>query len=215
VSVPRISVTGQPLPSARIVSAMVHRDLGYHDQAITTFLPAWGQMIDHDMARGADTIDPKTRAEPNCCQVQDPKQRHPACFPVEVPQDDPFYSKFRLSCLNLVRTATGLKDFCRLGKEMLNSFPLEPFNKLIFVNEGARGGLNAVSSYLDASHVYGLTEDVAISLREMRGGLLRTNKDLRSKGLKDLLPPKTVDPDQNCNRPSPDKFCFLAGKNRY
>jgi len=127
VSTPRVSVTGQPLPSARIVSAIVHRDLGYHDHAITTFLPAWGQMIDHDMARGGDTIDPKTRAEPECCQVQDPKKRHPACFPVEVPKDDPFYSLFRLSCLNLVRTATGLKDYCRLGKLATKPFSLRIF----------------------------------------------------------------------------------------
>ena len=56
MSTPRVSVTGKPLPSPRIVSALVHRDLGFHDHAVTTFLPAWGQMIDHDMARGADTI---------------------------------------------------------------------------------------------------------------------------------------------------------------
>ena len=55
ISLPRISVTGQQLPTARYVSAFIHRDLGYHDHAVTVFLPAFGQLIDHDMASVADT----------------------------------------------------------------------------------------------------------------------------------------------------------------
>jgi len=69
-----------------------------------------------------------------------------------------------------------------------------------------------VSSFLDASHVYGLSDDTARALREMKGGLLRANTKLRSKGLMDLLPPKTEDPDQNCVRDNKNEFCFLAGK---
>lgn len=55
ISLPRISVTGEQLPTARYVSSYVHRDLGYHDHAVTVFLPAFGQLIDHDMASGAET----------------------------------------------------------------------------------------------------------------------------------------------------------------
>lgn len=64
---------------------------------------------------------------------------------------------------------------------------------------------------MDASHVYGLDAETARALREMKGGLLRTNTKLRSKGLMDLLPPKTEDPDQNCVRDNKNEFCFLAG----
>lgn len=49
---PRVSVTGKPLPSARAVSAAVHRDFNFHDHAVTTLLVSWSQMIDHDMAFG-------------------------------------------------------------------------------------------------------------------------------------------------------------------
>lgn len=52
---PRISVTGEQLPTARYISSTIHRDLGYHDHAVTVFLPAFGQLIDHDMAAGAET----------------------------------------------------------------------------------------------------------------------------------------------------------------
>lgn len=55
ISMPRISVTGEQLPTARYISSTIHRDLGYHDHAVTVFLPAFGQLIDHDMAAGAET----------------------------------------------------------------------------------------------------------------------------------------------------------------
>lgn len=55
ISLPRISVTGEQLPTARYISAFVHRDLGFHDHAVTMFLSSWGQLIDHDMASGAET----------------------------------------------------------------------------------------------------------------------------------------------------------------
>lgn len=29
--------------------------MGYHDHAITVFLPAFGQLLDHDLTRGADS----------------------------------------------------------------------------------------------------------------------------------------------------------------
>ena len=55
VSEPRISVTGKELPTARYVSAINHRDFGFHDHAVTVYLPAWGQLIDHDMTQGAES----------------------------------------------------------------------------------------------------------------------------------------------------------------
>ena len=55
ISFPLISVTGQQLPPARLVSAFIHRDLGFHDHAVTLYLPAFGQLIDHDMVFGAET----------------------------------------------------------------------------------------------------------------------------------------------------------------
>ena len=55
ISFPLISVTGQQLPPARLVSVFIHRDLGFHDHAVTLYLPAFGQLIDHDMVFSGET----------------------------------------------------------------------------------------------------------------------------------------------------------------
>lgn len=168
---------------------MSHRDLGYHDHAVTVFLPAFGQLIDHDMALGGESKDPATGSEPKCCQVP-PDRRHPACWPIDIPPNDPFYSLFRQRCLEFARSATGLKEQCKLG---------------------SRSTFNAVTSYIDANFVYGSDEETAASLRAFRGGLLRSNPHFRNRGLKDLLPPKTDNPDDGCMRPNRDLHCFIAG----
>jgi len=50
-----MSSKGKELPTARHISAVHHRDMGYHDHAVTVFLISWGQAIDHDMTFTADT----------------------------------------------------------------------------------------------------------------------------------------------------------------
>lgn len=48
LSAPRISVTGNNLPLARVVSRTMHPDEGFHDHAGTVMVIAWGQFMDHD-----------------------------------------------------------------------------------------------------------------------------------------------------------------------
>jgi len=192
ISAPRKAVGGAELPSPRYISAFHHRDMGYHDHAITVFLPAFGQLIDHDLTRGADSKDPKTDSEPKCCDVA-PEQRHPACWPIEIPPNDQFYSLFRRKCMEFVRGATGLKENCKLG---------------------SRSSLNSITSVLDANFVYGSSKEMSRKLRRFSGGLLKSNPVHRDKGLKDLLPPKLEDPDAGCFRPNKDTYCFLAGDSR-
>lgn len=48
MTAPRISVTGNQLPLARVVSRTMHPDEGFHDHAGTVMVIAWGQFIDHD-----------------------------------------------------------------------------------------------------------------------------------------------------------------------
>lgn len=61
-----------------------------------------------------EIVDPETDAEPSCCDVAIDK-RHPACWPIEIPANDEFYSLFRRKCMEFVRSATGLKEHCKLG----------------------------------------------------------------------------------------------------
>jgi hypothetical protein len=58
--------------------------------------------------------DPETDAEPKCCD-KTPNQRHPACWPVEIPTEDPFYSNFGRRCMEFVRSGSGLTENCKLG----------------------------------------------------------------------------------------------------
>ena len=136
--------------------------------------------------------DPETDSEPKCCDV-DAGRRHPACWPVQVPANDPFYSTYRRRCLEFVRSAGGLRDGCRLGPRIT---------------------LNTITHVLDANMVYGASKETADKLRTFRGGLLRSNVQLRGRGLKDLLPPKLDSPDAGCARPDKDTYCFLAGDTR-
>ena len=55
VSAPRVSVSGFPLPSPRIVSTTIHKDEGFHDHAVTILMVAWGQFMDHDITLTAET----------------------------------------------------------------------------------------------------------------------------------------------------------------
>ena len=71
-----------------------------------------------------------------------------------------------------------------------------------------------MTSYLDASFVYGSDLETAKTLRTNTGGLLKSNSVLRHLGLKDLLPPKLEKADIGCKRPSRDIFCFVAGDAR-
>jgi peroxidase len=190
ISAPRASFSERELPSPRIVSTAAHGDEGFHDHAVTLLLVAWGQYIDHDITLTAESRDPRTNKTPKCCDGSTP---HPNCLPIEIPQDDSFYSKFNQRCMNFVRSQAGLRHNCRLG---------------------ARDSFNTVSSVLDVSTVYGNTEKKTQSLRSYESGRLKTLPVFEEFGLKDLLPLKLEDPDDGCIRPSRDVYCFLAGDDR-
>ncbi|XP_063847936.1 peroxidase-like [Scylla paramamosain] len=189
IDAPRVGVDGYPLPSPRVVSAHVHRDDGPHDHAVTIMAVAWGQAIDHDMTLTAETKDPITKEDPKCCEGPG----HPECFPIHIPDEDPFYSLFGQKCISVVRSVPGVKYGCKLGP---------------------RSQINQISSMLDANWVYGSTNDHANQIRLHRGGLMKSLPVFREFGMKDLLPLKLNEPDEGCIRPNRDVYCFDAGDGR-
>lgn len=48
----RKSVTGRPLPSARLVTTVIHEDKDVPLEAVTHMLMQWGQFVDHDLTGG-------------------------------------------------------------------------------------------------------------------------------------------------------------------
>lgn len=183
--------SGYPLPSARVVSAHLHRDEGLHDHAITIMTVAWGQAIDHDMTLTAETKEPNTKKDPECCKHRGPP--HPECLPIHIPDEDPFYSLFGQKCISVVRSVPGVRYGCKLGP---------------------RSQINQVTSYIDANWVYGADNDHAKSIRLTRHGLMKSLPVFREYGMKDLLPLKLVEPEEGCIRPNKDVYCFDAGDTR-
>lgn len=187
---PRLSSRGAPLPNPRILSFTLSPETKSLSKYFTHVLMQWGQFMDHDMTRTAISRTFNGRGI-SCCNrefEQNPKLLHPACLPIDVPVDDPFYSKFGSTCMSFVRSAPAPSTMCTIGP---------------------REQLNQDTPFLDAGQVYGSTEESANDLRTFEGGKLRVSiVDGR-----DFLP--QTDTIENCNIP-PDSGlkCFLAGDNR-
>lgn len=72
-----------------------------------------------------------------CCRSNGyslpPREQHPDCAPISVPENDPFYSEHRIRCLDYVRSLPVLRPECNFGPAEQVSY--HHFNKfLIFKN---------------------------------------------------------------------------------
>ncbi|KAK4310614.1 hypothetical protein Pmani_017833, partial [Petrolisthes manimaculis] len=192
-SAPRVSLDGSPLPNARLVSSVIHRDDGFHDHAATLFIVAWGQLMDHDFTLTAMPLDPNNRNElEQCCHLP-PDLKDPNCFEIDIAPDDPFYRLFRFTCLDFTRAFPGVQQNCKLGP---------------------RTAFNILTGVIDGNTVYGGTDQAARDLRTGVGGQLRHFDGFPGLPLKPLLPLKTDIPDEGCIREDPSQRCFLAGEIR-
>ncbi|XP_077021024.1 lactoperoxidase isoform X2 [Tamandua tetradactyla] len=187
---------GFPLPLAREVSNQVVSYLseeGVLDQNRSLLFMQWGQIVDHDMDFAPDTElgsseYSKAQCEERCLQGGN-------CFPIMLPPQDP-----------KVKTQGKCMPFFRAGFVC----PTPPYQSL------AREQINALTSFLDASFVYGSEPSLAHRLRNLSSplGLMAINQDISDHGLP-YLPFDT-------KKPSPCEFinttahvpCFLAGDSR-
>lgn len=153
ISLPRRAYDGSPLPSARVVSFVVHQDPQEYDKYHTMLSVVWGQFIDHDMTLAVQATDEVQDSGPekvDCCKSED---SHPDCFPIEIPKGDPFYGYFNQKCMHFTRASPGLQPSCSLG-------PVQAMNKL--------------SAYMDGNLVYGTNIKTSQRLRAYHQGQLRT-----------------------------------------
>ncbi|XP_017300485.1 chorion peroxidase-like [Diaphorina citri] len=151
-------------------------------------LAVWGQFMDHDVTATALTKG-NNGSTITCCGVQK-DQQHPACYPVELKSGDDYYHKYNMTCMEFIRSSPA--PSCTLGP---------------------REQLNQVSSYLDASVVYGNTEELANRLRTFQKGEL---KMFITPDGRELLPVST-DPLDGCNEKQQNaqgRYCFMSGDAR-
>ena len=153
------ALSGDPLPSARLVSERVVNTTPVPDKWRSLSHMQMGQFLNHDMiSTAAFTLE--NGGGLRCCNSDNTfpaKPVHPlGCNPIPVPADDPFYSQFGRTCMNQVR-----------------SLPA-PFENCI---AGPTGQLNQVSHFLDLSTVYGSSEADLKRLRLGAGGLFNMSSD--------------------------------------
>ncbi|XP_060072565.1 peroxidase-like protein [Ylistrum balloti] len=161
INMPRIfSVTGKHLPSARVVSNVLHSTGTCHfdEKGHSVMMMSWGQLIDHDF-QGTPMTKGFNNSDIMCCSLGEAAaDQRGSCFPIKVPMPDP---RFKSKCMNFVRSTIAPTHFCDMG---------------------VRNPVNQHSSYIDGSLLYGSTQEVQNRLRAGHGGFLK----MSGKG---LLPP--------------------------
>ncbi|XP_049275798.1 chorion peroxidase [Rhipicephalus sanguineus] len=160
VSSPRVSVkSGRALPSARRLSYTVHPQRTAFDRIWSAMTVHFAQFVTHDISAalvvdegGPEFSQNLGRDTYECCGAN--SNSDPECFPIDIPAEDPFYSSFRRRCMNFKRSAPCLT--CRMGH---------------------RDQVNFVTSYIDGSPVYGVSENQTRSLRLLNSGDRRINQN--------------------------------------
>ncbi|EZA59624.1 hypothetical protein DMN91_005421 [Ooceraea biroi] len=184
---------GYPKPAARLVSTTL---ISTHDitpdSQITHMVMQWGQFLDHDLDHALPSVSSESWDGIDCKKSCD---NAAPCFPMEVPRGDPRIDNRR--CIDFIRTSA----VCGSGATSVLWGGLTP-----------REQLNQLTSYLDASQVYGYDDQLARDLRDLATdhGLLREGPAL--PGHKPLLPYASgqfVDCRRNPLESSIN--CFVAG----
>lgn len=193
ISLPRCeSVAGGPLPGPRYISVGFHRnsDIGDLNNELSHLIMSFGQFLNHEL--GSTVLHKNKKID--CCRINQiascpnitcrsciRKVFFERCLPIEVPPNDPYFSQYRRNCLPFTRALPTPNLQCSCG-------PKEQ--------------LNAQTSYIDSSQVYGASLQESNSLRTMTGGLLKITPtdDL------DILPH-----DNRTFCKTPKNYCFIAG----
>jgi len=204
VFTPREAKSGDGLPSARLVSINIIPDVDAPDQLDTHNVMQWGQFVDHDLTHTPlFRLNDQNSSGIQCCMEDgsatiDRLVLHPECFPIDIPSNDPFFSKFNQRCMNFVRSLPGPQQSCTFGYGEQQ---------------------NQVTHLHDGSNVYGSDKEDALELRELNGGLLKTYKE-GSSDSKGILPQEEGELEgEECGindaaQRSQNRRCFKAGDSR-
>ncbi|XP_014241110.1 uncharacterized protein LOC106661888 [Cimex lectularius] len=191
IGAPRMfSVNGGTLPSPRLISTMIHTDKSRPHTRYTLMMMQFSQITDHDL-----TFTPVNKGFVgegilNCQSCDSPQTVHPQCFPIEIPDGDPYFPSKGPNGERLCIPATRSMP----GQETL----------------GAREQMNQLTAYLDLSFVYGSDTCDASGLRSRSGGTLNVTRSPFGLRRKPLLPETPT----NLECRSRNRVCFNAGDAR-
>ncbi|XP_065587748.1 eosinophil peroxidase-like [Cyrtonyx montezumae] len=184
---------GYPFPLVRKVSNEIVRfspgQLKLDQQRSLMFMQ-WGQFIDHDLDFSPESPARVTFSGKVDCHTSCAKL--PPCFPIQIPPNDPRIKNTR-DCIPFFRSAPA----CDSGR-------------------ATREQINALTSFLDGSMVYGSEEPLANKLRDCTNqlGLLAVNQNFTDNGMAYM--PFARMPKDPCIKVSGKAKipCFLAGDSR-
>lgn len=186
---------GFPKPKSREVSSKILATRHVTDHpGYSHMLMQWGQFLDHDIDLLVTSLS-RARFRDGV-ECKDTCDNEPPCFPIQVPEDDPRIQSHH--CMEFTRSSA----VCGSGST-------SAFFDFIMPREQ----MNSLTSYIDASNVYGSSEELAEKLRDKSDGnhgRLRVGQQDESG--RPFLPfnddfPIDCDRDEN-ESPIP---CFLAG----
>uniref|UniRef100_H2S2E8 Peroxidasin n=1 Tax=Takifugu rubripes TaxID=31033 RepID=H2S2E8_TAKRU len=190
---------GYRLPLPRLVSTtMIGTETITPDDRYTHMLMQWGQFLDHDLDATVAALSQSRFSDGHLCtQVC---TNDPPCFPIQFPPNDPRQLRTGAHCMFFVRSS----PVCGSGMTSLLMNSVYP-----------REQINQLTSYIDASNVYGSSRHESEEIRDLASqrGLLRQGIIQRTG--KPLLPFATGPPTE-CMRDENESPipCFLAGDHR-
>ncbi|XP_048386969.2 peroxidasin homolog isoform X1 [Stegostoma tigrinum] len=189
---------GFPLPLPRLIStSLVGTETITPDDQYTHMLMQWGQFLDHDIDLTVAALSLSRFSDGQHCSSV--CTNDPPCFPILVPQNDPRVRN-GARCMFFVRSS----PVCGSGMTSLLMESVYP-----------REQINQLTSYIDASNVYGSSDQEAEEIRDLASqrGLLK--QGIAHRLGKPLLPFATGPPTE-CMRDENESPipCFLAGDQR-
>nr|XP_014344446.1 PREDICTED: peroxidasin-like protein isoform X2 [Latimeria chalumnae] len=189
---------GHPLPMPRLISTtIVGTETITPDDRYTHMVMQWGQFLDHDLDQTVPALSMSRFSDGQSCSSA--CTNDPPCFPIMIPENDPRVRNAR--CMFFVRSS----PVCGSGMTSLLMSSVYP-----------REQINHLTSYIDASNVYGSSEVESEQLRNLTNqhGLLKRGILWPLSG-KYLLPYATGPPTE-CMRDENESSipCFLAGDHR-
>ncbi|MGH0127809.1 UNVERIFIED_CONTAM: hypothetical protein FKN15_052443 [Acipenser sinensis] len=166
--------SGFHLPLARAVSNhILHtpNDNLTQDNDFAYMLVLFGQWTDHDL--GITPTSPSVRSFNKGIHCDESCDQASPCFPIKIPPNDTRIHDTD-SCIPFFRSAPA----CGTGT-----------TGYMFGNANTREQINALTSFVDASMVYGSEEPLSRKLRNLKSdlGLMAVNDEFRDDGLEFLL----------------------------
>jgi peroxidase len=163
---------GFMLPNARDVSThIITTSKVTDDKTYTHMLMQWGQFLDHDISHTVMAMSLNRFSNGISCR--DSCTNDQPCFPIEILPNDTLRTHWPGKCMEFVRSSA----VCGSGETSL------VINKI-----HQREQINQLTTYIDASNVYGSNDQDAFDIRERVPNSGKLKVHVTSRYNKGLLP---------------------------